>query len=188
MIVLILPETSPDDDLLKEVQRAEKSAVIATYERYFASLYQYTRLKVGDSTLAEDIVSEVFVTLIESLGTATAPRQHLRGWLFQVARSHISKHIGDQRHLGAIELEEWMPAPHENNPEVQVMAMFDLQRVRHALRMLTNDHQEVLILRFGQRLSLQETADVMGKSLSAVKSLQFRAVETLRGILVGGEA
>jgi DNA-directed RNA polymerase specialized sigma24 family protein len=42
----------------------------------------------------------------------------------------------------------------------------------------------VLILRFGQRLSLQETADIMGKNVSAIKSLQFRAVDTLRSILL----
>jgi len=42
----------------------------------------------------------------------------------------------------------------------------------------------VLILRFGQRLSLKETADIMDKSISAIKSLQFRAVDTLRQILL----
>ncbi len=76
-----------------------------------------------------------------------------------------------------------MPAPPETNPEIQVGDALTLERVRHALRMLAADHQEVLILRFGQRLSLQETADIMGKSVSAVKSLQFRAVDTLRTIL-----
>lgn len=76
-----------------------------------------------------------------------------------------------------------MPAPSEMNPETTVSEMLDMQRVRRALHMLTADHQEVLVLRFGQRLSLQETADIMGKSLSAIKSLQFRAMETLRGIL-----
>jgi RNA polymerase sigma-70 factor, ECF subfamily len=40
-----------------------------------------------------------------------------------------------------------------------------------------------LVLRFGQALSLQETADIMGKSISAIKSLQFRAVDTLKRIL-----
>jgi RNA polymerase sigma-70 factor (ECF subfamily) len=76
-----------------------------------------------------------------------------------------------------------MPAAPETNPEHASHDLFDLQRVRRALHMLTPDHQEVLVLRFGQRLSLQETATMMGKSVSAIKSLQFRAVETLRGIL-----
>jgi DNA-directed RNA polymerase specialized sigma24 family protein len=40
-----------------------------------------------------------------------------------------------------------------------------------------------LLLRFGETLSLQETADIMGKSTGAIKSLQFRATNTLRNIL-----
>jgi RNA polymerase sigma-70 factor (ECF subfamily) len=77
-----------------------------------------------------------------------------------------------------------MPAPTESNPEVQLADVIDIARVRHAIRMLTADHQEILILRFGQRLSLQECADMTGKSVSAIKSLQFRALDTLRSILV----
>jgi RNA polymerase sigma-70 factor (ECF subfamily) len=76
-----------------------------------------------------------------------------------------------------------MPASAESNPEM-LGDVVDLERVRHAIRMLTADHQEVLILRFGQRLSLQETADIMGRNVSAIKSLQFRAVDTLRSILL----
>jgi len=53
--------------------------------------------------------------------------------------------------------------------------------------MLAPDQQEVLILRFGQMLSLQDTADSMGKSVSAIKSLQFRAVDTLRRLLAEGK-
>jgi RNA polymerase sigma-70 factor (ECF subfamily) len=56
------------------------------------------------------------------------------------------------------------------------------------MQMLTPEHQEVLLLRFGQRLSIQETADIMGKSISAIKSLQFRAMSNLRQILTDGDA
>jgi RNA polymerase sigma-70 factor (ECF subfamily) len=49
--------------------------------------------------------------------------------------------------------------------------------------MLNPDQQEVLVLRFGQALSLEETADVMSKSVAAIKSLQLRAVNALRQIL-----
>lgn len=188
MILIVLPDPAPDDPLLARIRRGDREAVIETYERYFAPLYQYVRFKVGDATLAEDIVSEVFVTLIESLGTRSAPRAHLRGWLFRVARSHISNYLGERHHpsiadMPIDELEDWMPAPPDSNPDQHTLDLFDLQRVRHALRMLADDHQEVLVLRFGQRLSLKETADIMGKSVSAVKSLQFRAMTTLREIL-----
>ena len=79
-------------------------------------------------------------------------------------------------------------ATSEPNPEAQITGIFEMQRVQHALNMLAADHQEVLLMRFGQQLSLQETASAMGKSISAIKSLQFRAVSTLRQILTEEQA
>ena len=188
MILIVLPDPPTEDDLLLRLRRGEQEAVITVYEAFFAPLYQYVRLKVGDKALAQDIVSEVFVKLIESIGTRSAPRTSLRGWLFQVARHEVYRTYGKVRQLPLEDVEEWMPAPPESNPEVRLGDFVDMERVRHALRMLTADHQEVLILRFGQRLSLQETADMMGKSIGAIKSLQFRAVDRLRLILLEPEA
>ena len=151
MFLIVLPDPATDDALLRHLQRGGEEAVIAVYERYFTPLYQYARLKVGDGSLARDIVSDVFVRLIESLGTRSAPRVNLRGWLFRVARNEIYRNY--DRTIPLADVEEWMPAPAESNPEM-LGDVVDLERVRHAIRMLTADHQEVLILRFGQRLSL----------------------------------
>lgn len=184
MILIVLPDPSTEMPLLTRLQRGDQDAVIEIYEQFFAPLYQYVRLKVGNRAAAQDIVSEVFVRLIESAGKPSAPRENLRAWLFTVARNEVYRLYGRPRPLSLSDLEEWMPAPPESNPEVRLGDMVHLERVRHALRMLAADQQEVLILRFGQRLSLQETADLLGKSVSAVKSLQFRALDTLRSILL----
>lgn len=186
MFLIVLPDVAADDDLLTRLHSGDRTAVIQVYEAYFAPLYQYIRLKVGDRVLAQDIVSEVFVKLIESAGKPSAPRDNLRAWLFTVARNIAYRVYGQSRHLPLADLEEWMPAPAETDPGV-LMDSLPPDRIRHALRMLTADHQEVLILRFGQRMSLKETADLMGKSTAAIKSLQFRAVETLRTILLQPE-
>lgn len=178
MLLAFLPKLLPRDPLLSRLQQGDREAVLEVYERYFAPLYQYVRFKLGDPTVAEDVVSDVFVALIESLGTTSAPRRHLRGWLFQVARNKLYQHLSDVPHVS---LEEWMPASSDSSPDQG--DVFEMQRVRHALNMLTPDHQEVLTLRFAQQLSLQETAELMGKSVSAIKSLQFRAVDTLRQLL-----
>jgi len=183
MLVSVNQTIQDDDDLLHRLQHGEREAVMAAYERYFPQLYPFVLLKVSDASTAEDIVSDVFVRLLEALGTANTPKTHLRGWLFRVARNEIAAQARIRQPMPLGDLEDVMPAP-EANPESEIMGMFDIQRVRHALRMLTPDHQEVLLLRFGQHLSLKETAQLMGKNIGAVKSLQFRAVSTLKQILI----
>ena len=184
MLFAIIPGATPDDKILTRLLRGDREALSLVYERYFASLYQYIRWKTGDAQLSEDLSSEVFVQLIESIGSTAAPRHHLRAWLFQVARNLIAQHFArNPEWISYEEMEERMPAQIEMNPDELADAMFDIERVRRVMRMLTPDHQEVLLLRFGQRMSLQETSELMGKSQSAIKSLQFRAVDTLRQLL-----
>lgn len=188
MVLMVLPDINEDETLLRRLQSRDESAVVVIYERYFSALYHYVRLKVGDRAAAQDIVSDVFLQLIRSAGKPSAPRENLRGWLFSVARNLAYRTYGDNHQLSLAEIEDYMPASSEHDPDDLFNENFPLERVRYALRMLAADHQEVLILRFGQRLSLKETADLMGKSASAIKSLQFRAVETLRSILIEPEA
>lgn len=178
---------SPDEVsarlLLERIQHGDRDAVMVAYDVYFVDLYRYVRLRVPQAALAEDIVSDVFVTLLECVGQPNAPRHHLRGWLFKVARTQLQAQGKARIAIQWESLEEWMPAAIENNPEQLLGDVIDKQRLQHALNMLNADHQEVLLLRFGQQLSLQETAETVGKSISAVKSIQFRALTTLRQIM-----
>jgi RNA polymerase sigma-70 factor (ECF subfamily) len=153
------------------------------YESYFAPIYNFIRLRVNDRDQAEDLASEVFVKLVESLRGRNAPQHSLRGWLFRVARNQLNDHYGRTRHFSTEALEEWVPASTDTDPEVQFIQTMSVERARRALRLLAPDQQEVLILRFGQSLSLQETADIMGRNIAAIKSLQFRATATLRQVL-----
>ncbi len=183
MIILILPDTTPDMTLLERAQQGDREAQRAIYNRYFEPIYQFVRLRLEDREQARDITADVFLDFFVSLRRGRPPRKNLRAWLFRVARHKIYDHYGARQRLATTSLEEWMPSDMADNPETQAMQAHRLERVRRALQQLSEDQQEVLVLRFGQGLSLQETADLMDKSVSAVKSLQFRATAALRRVL-----
>ena len=181
MILIVLPDIPAEDRLLELARQGNQDAVMQIYDSYFPPVYNFVRLRVEDRALAEDLASEVFLRMVAAFQGRSAPRHSLRGWLFRVARNLIHDHYGSR--LSVTALEEWMPGSPDDDPESQTLRALDAQRARRALRMLAEDQQEVLILRFGQGLSLQETAEIMGRQVGAIKSLQFRAVTTLRQIL-----
>jgi RNA polymerase sigma-70 factor (ECF subfamily) len=183
MIFIVLPDIPMEDRLLAQAREGSQAAVMRIYESYFPPIYNFIRLRVSDPVLAEDLASDVFLKLVNALRGRTAPRHSLRGWLFRVARNAIHDHYGKNRQMTTEALEEWMPAPSDNEPEVMFIRSLSVERARNAIRRLPAEQQEVLILRFGQMLSLEETADILGKKIGAVKSLQFRAVNTLRAVL-----
>jgi RNA polymerase sigma-70 factor (ECF subfamily) len=183
MILIVLPDLSTEDTLLAAARRGDKQAIAEIYDQYFPPIYNFIRLRVEDRNVAEDLASEVFVKLIAAVRGRTAPRHSLRGWLFRVARNLLYDHYGRAERFSAEALEEWIPAPYDDDPEIEFIRTVSMERAQSALRMLVTEQQEVLILRFGQQLNLQETADIMGKNVGAIKQLQFRAVNNLRQIL-----
>lgn len=185
MIVIVLPDIPQEDRLLKRAQRGDSEAIRTIYEHYFPPIYQFIRLRVDDIGTAEDIAGDVFLKLIAALRGKNAPRHSLRGWLFRVARNALYDYYGKRQRFTETTLTEWLPAPAESDPELQFMRSLDSEQCRAAIRELSDVQQEIIILRFGQALSLQETADIMGKNVNAVKQLQFRAVSNLRRILRG---
>ncbi len=183
-LLLTLPDLPDEDRLLARARKGDRGAVATIYETYFEPIYQFVRWRVDDPQEAEDVTSEVFVKFLGALQSPNAPRQSLRGWLFRVARNVLY-----DRHRYApptAPLDDLIPAPADTEAEVQALAALDAEQVRRALRTLAPDQQEVVVLRFGQMLSLQETAESMGRTVSAIKSLQFRAINALRRALGTG--
>lgn len=183
MIVLVLPDIPAEDALLARAQRGEQAALREIYVHYYTPVYQFIRLRCDDRDTAEDLASEVFFKLVRTVHQGKAPRHSLRGWLFRVARHVLYDHYGHARRFTETVLDDWIPMPADDEPDAQFIRAVNRETARQALRQLTTDQQEVLILRFGQMLSLQETADIMGKQVNAVKQLQLRALQALRRVL-----
>ncbi|MEL6307981.1 MAG: sigma-70 family RNA polymerase sigma factor [Chloroflexota bacterium] len=187
MIVLVLPDITTDDERLARAKQGDKTAIGDIYRSYFEPIYQFIRLRVGDAQLAEDLTSDVFIKFIKALKNDRAPHTSLRGWIFRVARNVIYDYYGKEQAIPAETIEQWIDNDDDTNPEVQALRTIEAERARQVIRMLAPAQQEVLILRFDQQLSLQETADIMDKKVNAIKALQFRAVNTLRQILQDDE-
>jgi RNA polymerase sigma-70 factor, ECF subfamily len=187
MIVLVLPDVQLDNDNLAAAKAGDKAAIASIYQTYFEPIYQFVRLRVGDAATAEDLTSEVFIKFIKALRGNAAPHSSLRAWIFRVARNAIYDHYGREAELPSETLEQWIPSDSDTNPEVQAIQALSVERARRAIRQLAPAQQEVLMLRFDQQLSLQETADIMGKNVNAIKALQFRAVTSLRQLLETSE-
>jgi len=181
LLLLALPDLPDEDRLLARARRGDRRAIGEIYERYFDAIYQFIRWRVDDPAVAEDLTSEVFIKLLSALQSSAAPADSLRGWLFRVARNSLYNHY--QRPVPTTSLDEALPLAADADTEAQFIRATEVERVQHALRTLAVDQQEVLILRFGQMLNLEATADSMGKSVSAIKSLQFRAINSLRRAL-----
>jgi RNA polymerase sigma-70 factor (ECF subfamily) len=176
-----MPLDEPDEKtLLERATRLDERALSEIHSRHYGEIYRYALYRTGRSEVADDIASEVFLRLLNALHNGRAPQTTLRGWLFGVASNLVADHFRRAPRESAA-LDEALAAPGTTSAEAE--SNLRAREVRAALRRLTPEQQHALALRFGEGLSVEETAQAMGKSVGAVKVLQFRAVAALKRLL-----
>lgn len=171
---------SDEKTLLEHARRLDERALSEIHSRYYGEIYRYALYRTGRSEVADDIAGEVFLRLLDALHAGGAPQTTLRGWLFGVASNLVADYFRRAPRESAA-LDEALAAPGATSAEAE--SNLRARAVRAALRRLTPEQQHALALRFGDGLSVEETAQAMGKSVGAVKVLQFRAVAALKRLL-----
>jgi RNA polymerase sigma-70 factor (ECF subfamily) len=176
----------PDETaLLARARELDSRALGQIHDLYYPEIYRYAAYRTGEAETAADIASEVFLRLLDALHAGRAPQTTLRGWLFGTASHLVADHFRRAPRERAT-LAETMVA--HTSPAAEAEARVRQNRVNAAIRRLTPEQQEVLTLRFGDGFSVEQTAEALKKSVSAVKSLQFRALDALRQWLVEVES
>ncbi len=172
----------PNDEasLLARARELDSRALGEIHDRYYPEIYRYALYRTDEPEAAADIAGDVFLRLLDALHAGRAPQTTLRGWLFGVAAHRVADHFRRAPRESA-PLSESLTA--NGSPAAEAEAHLRQRQVQAAIRRLTEEQQQVLTLRFGDGFSVEQTAAATGKSVTAVKSLQYRALETLRGWL-----
>ena len=171
-----------DADELSSLRRLDPHTLASIHDRYFAEVYRYAAYRLGDELVAEDVASEAFVRLLESLRTGGGPRTSVRSWLIGTANHLVHDHFRAVYQRPERDLDE-RTAGENDDPHEHLERSERRRGLRQAFETLTPEQQHVLALRFGGGYSLEETAGLMGKNANAIKALQFRALAALRRAL-----
>lgn len=143
------------------------------YDQHFQPLFLYALSRVGDRSEAEEQAAQVLEEAVRGIGRYQERGVPFRAWLFRIARNVVSDHIRRRQR-------EWrLTVINPGQASFESGISFQLS-FQGALRQLSEEQRQVVVLRFVNDLSLKECAQAMGKSLSAVKSLQTRGFERLR--------
>jgi RNA polymerase sigma-70 factor, ECF subfamily len=172
---------------LAAARRREPAAVSRIYTAYAPALHRFFVAALGDRHTAEDLTEDVFVSAIQGLPRFRGSVEMLGGWLFKIARHDLFDHRRKQRR-SALEplddhLDEAAAAAGADDPQELALNRVEGDRVFAALRRLSSDQREVLLLRMAAGLTAPEVADAVGKSTGAVKALQHRGLASLSRVL-----
>jgi RNA polymerase sigma-70 factor (ECF subfamily) len=166
--------------LLIEAAQHDPSRFAELYENNFHRVYAFVARRVNDRDEAQDVTAEVFHQALKNLGRFQWRGVPFAAWLLRIAANALADRW--QRASRGVEvqaedqLEEPAESPTGNTAEVERRAiLFQL------VDRLPEDQRLVIVRRFVDQKSIREIAQELARSEGAVKQLQFRALETLRG-------
>ena len=160
--------------------------IAAFYDETFPLVYRYIARRVGHDESASDLTSEVFSRFLRANSRGQCPDKSPKSWLYRTAHNVVIDFFRRQKHRQHLQLDENIP---QSDADPLTLAEDQLLAgiARKALTSLTPDQQQVISLRFLEGLSIAEVADVVEKSVGAVKSLQHRGLKALQRQLIPTE-
>jgi RNA polymerase sigma-70 factor (ECF subfamily) len=176
-----LPSGS-DWALLERARQYDPVALGTIYDRYSTRIYNYIYRRVGDANLSEDLTAAVFTKMLEAIRSSKPWRTSFSGWLYRIAHNIVVDHYRSWKKDAELPLEDRLVAD-RGDPVDALDKTLTQDKLRVAIRQLTADQGNVILLKFVEGMSNSEVADILGKTEGAVKSLQHRALDSLRRIL-----
>lgn len=169
------PET-----LLERARALDSQALAEIHDTYYPVIHRYVSYRLDDEQTVEDIAADVFLRLLDNLHRRERDVRDVRAWLFGTANHLVNDALRRKYRKPVEHLDDHEMLSGGDTPE-QTAELNERQRaVRKAMKYLTPDQQQVLALRFGLECPLEETGSLMKKSVGAIKTLQFRALASLR--------
>jgi RNA polymerase sigma-70 factor (ECF subfamily) len=168
--------------LIRRARDGHPDALGALYDRYSPAIYRYLYRRSGDAVLSEDLTGTVFLRMLEALKKDQAWDESFSGWLYRIAHNLLTDHMRARGRRPESDLPETLPAG-GTRLEDRVERDIAADAVRKALTHLKPEYTEVLLLRFTEGLSHADVAERLGKTETAVKVTQHRALKALRARL-----
>src|SRR5438105_4660769 len=166
--------------LVERAQQGERSALEELYLLHFDRIYSYLHMSLGNRHDAEDLTTQTFLKMLESIGRFKWQSAPFSAWLFRIAHNLAMDHFRASRRWQPEEEVPEPAPPEESSAEEEAMQAIGRQSMLELIEDLSSEQQQVLALKFVFNFSNGEAATILGKTEGAIKSLQHRALVSLQ--------
>ena len=176
-----MPDPNSEDAALVARAKRDPEVFGLLYERHVKRIYNYVYYRTGNEHDAEDLTARVFHRAILHLDEYTERGVPFTAWLYRIAHNLVANWHRDQGRRKVLSLDDVVLHDLQTDaPEIMTENNEEQAALLQAIRRLPDERQQLLILKFVDRLSNADIGAVMHRSEGAVKSLYHRTLLSLR--------
>lgn len=163
--------------LVDRAREGDAEAFGALYDRFQPEILRYLLVRTRDREVAEDLAQQVFLKAWQAIPRYQHRGAPFRAWLYRMAHNQMVDHFRTSRPTTDL---EGVDLPEDAEAEERVLTAETHDVLRGALERLSEDHRQVLVLRFLMEKSAREIGEIMNRKEVTVRGLQMRALQALR--------
>lgn len=169
------------EDSLVELAKTDSTAFGELYNRYVDKIYSYVYYRTSNRQDAEDLTARVFHRALQHIHKYENRGLPFSAWLYRIAHNLVANYHRDHRRKKLVPLDSLVLSSFRRDaPESVAERVDEAERLLLAIRALPDERQQLLILKFVDRLPNAEIGEIMGRSEGAIKSLYHRTLVSLR--------
>ncbi len=177
-----------NEEQLIEQAKTDPEAFGQLYELYVDKIYTYIYYRLGNSQDAEDLTAKVFYRALNHI-----PHYHHKGvpfaaWLYRIAHNLVVNWRRDHQRRPVVALDDLtFSGDGQETPHRAAERSNETEILLEAIQRLPRERQQLLLLKFVERMSNAEIGEIMGRSEGAIKSLYHRTLVSLKELLAEHE-
>lgn len=170
------------DEEKKLIEKAQKDpdSFAVLYDHHYTAIYSYCLRRVGNISIAEDICSESFLKAFKNLPYYKWKNIPFSAWLYRIASNEVKMFYRRKRYKPELLEELYIPLSTTSEDEKSDSLDEKIEKILFELRKLDLKYQEVVTLRYFQKLSIRDISAITGKKEGTIKSLISRGLEKIR--------
>lgn len=170
-------------ELTRRAAKGDQAAFGALYEQHLNAIYRYVFYRVNNEQDAEDLTERTFLKAWQYLAKKkNAEIENFNAWIYRIAHNVVIEYYRTTKETTTLEDASTLTDP-SFTPEALTDLNLDSAGLAKAISQLELNYQQIIILRFVNGLSHNETAEILNIKSNHARILQYRALKKLREIL-----
>lgn len=169
-----------DLELIKNYLSWDKKSFDIIYEKYVDKIYRFIYLKTTNIEVSQDIVSEVFLSVLNNLDTfSLSKNSNFNSWIYKIAYNKIIDFYKKNEKQKTFEIWDYLDIWFEENLNKNIEDKDKLIEIFNYLKTIKSEHREILIYRIWENLSFKEISEITWMSLNNCKKISSRVLKTI---------
>jgi len=172
------------EKIVEAAKQGDAKAFESIYQLFSDSIYRYLYYMVGEKETAYDLTSQTFLKAYENIKSYRFKGYSFSAWLYKIAHNVAVDNFRSLRarpqEVSSDKTQEVVKVAEQSFEEMVI----DRMAIESALSKLTEKQRQVMILKYIEQLNNPRIAEILGKTTSAVKALERRALNELKDIIL----